>query len=204
MRLPVQAPNRGKCPAGGARQGNDEKLTGGGAFVILSADGPGTWFASQLFGITPDIMAIGKSFGGGYPVTAVVTTQEISSSMRGGYDGSTFGGNPMAMTAALIATRQMKTLGLPALSHARGEQIDSALRALALPKVKGWRVLGLMVGIDLESPDAVASVQRSMMALGVHSSLSTGATLRWMPPLVITEEQVGKVMQAFASALEEL
>ena len=59
------------------------------------ADGPGTWFASQLFGITPDIMAIGKSFGGGYPVTAVVTTQEISSSMKGGYDGSTFGGKPI-------------------------------------------------------------------------------------------------------------
>jgi acetylornithine/succinyldiaminopimelate/putrescine aminotransferase len=137
-------------------------------------------------------------------VGAVLTHQEISAAMTGGYDGSTFGGNPMAMTAALIATRQMKNLGLPAPAHARGQQIDIALQQLGSPHVKGRRVLVLMVGIDLAGADEVAAVQSGMMEQGVHSSLSTGATLRWMPPLVITVDQVDHVMHAFASALETL
>ncbi len=191
---------RSLCDQYGALLIADEVQTGFGRV----ADGPDTWFASQRFGITPDIIAIGKSFGGGYPVTAVVTTQEVSAAMKGGYDGSTFGGNPMAMTAALIATRQMKSLDLPACSHARGLQIEAALNALGSPRIKGWRVLGLMVGIDLESPEAVIKVQKAMIKRGVHSSLSTGATMRWMPPLVITEDQVEEVMHAFASAVEEI
>lgn len=210
----VQGEEAGIRPAGHAfAQGIRELCDTYGAVLIAdevqtgfgrTADGPDTWFASQLFGIRPDIMAIGKSFGGGYPVTAVVTHQEISDAMRGGYDGSTFGGNPMAMTAALIATRQMKTLGLASMACRRGAQIDDALKTLASPHVKGWRTIGLMVGIDLESPDAVETVQAGMMHQGVHSSLSTGATLRWMPPLVITEDQVDQVMKAFAATVESL
>lgn len=210
----VQGEEAGIRPAGNTfAQGLRDLCTKHGAVLIADevqtgfgrvANGPDTWFASQLFGVTPDIMAIGKSFGGGYPVTAVVTTQEISAAMKGGYDGSTFGGNPMAMTAALIATRQMKTLGLPARAHARGAQIEAALEALASPMVKGWRILGLMVGIDLESPAVVSAVQKSMVQQGVHSSLSTGATLRWMPPLVITEDQVDQVMSVFATAVGQI
>lgn len=178
----------------------DEVQTGFGRV----ADGPQTWFASQLYDIVPDIITIGKSFGGGYPVTAVVTTEPISAAMRAGYDGSTFGGNPMAMTAALIATRQMKRLDLAARAAARGAQVEAGLQALDSPHVLGFRVLGLMVGIDLPSAEAVAAVQSSMMDHGVHSSLSTGRTIRWMPPLVITENQVDQVLVAFSAALERL
>ena len=178
----------------------DEVQTGFGRV----ADGPQTWFASQLFGITPDIMAIGKSFGGGYPVTAVVTTPVISAAMRGGYDGSTFGGNPMAMTAALIATRQMKKLQLPAVAASRAAQFAAGLATISSPLIGEIRVIGLMIGIDLPSNEVVADVQKNMMQLGVHSSLSTGSTLRWMPPLVITEDQVDTVVSMFEEALKQV
>jgi acetylornithine/succinyldiaminopimelate/putrescine aminotransferase len=177
----------------------DEVQTGFGRV----AEKPGQWFASHRYGVRPDIMAIGKSFGGGYPVTAVVTHGAISDQMVGGYDGSTFGGTPMAMTSALIATRQMRRLDLTARTVERAKQFADGLSRIDSPAVKGFRAVGLMIGVDLDSAKRVASVQKRMKAHGAHSSLSTGATLRWMPPLVISPEQVEVVLEAFRAALAE-
>lgn len=163
--------------------------------------GEGMWFACQTLDIVPDIMVIGKSFGGGFPVTAVVTKPDISNAMKPGYDGSTFGGNPMAMTSALIATRQMKALNLPVKTAVNSERFKKGLSMIESSLVKGFRAYGLMIGIDLESPACVRKVQEVMMGYGVHSSLSTGVTMRWMPPLVITEEEIDQVLDAFVRAL---
>jgi acetylornithine/succinyldiaminopimelate/putrescine aminotransferase len=191
---------RALCNAHGAVLICDEVQTGFGRI----ATGPGTWFACQVYGIVPDIIAIGKSFGGGYPVTAVVTQEHISRAMRPGFDGSTFGGNPMAMTAALIATRQMRELELPTRVVKRSQQLADGLGSIESPLVEGFRTHGLMVGIDLPNAETVHAVQELMIGHGAHSSLSTGATMRWMPPLVITEEQVEAVLRAFSKALDEV
>ncbi|HDR06309.1 MAG TPA: aspartate aminotransferase family protein [Candidatus Coatesbacteria bacterium] len=169
------------------------------------AEGNGQWFASHRYGIVPDIITIGKSFGGGYPVTAVATGEKISRAMKPGYDGSTFGGNPMAMTAALIATRQMRELDLPSRVLELSARFKEGLKAIKKKHdVLGEiRVVGLMLGIDLDGADRVAEVQERMKKHGAHSSLSTGRTMRWLPPLVITEEQAEAVLQAFRLALEE-
>ncbi|MBD3399367.1 MAG: aminotransferase class III-fold pyridoxal phosphate-dependent enzyme [Candidatus Coatesbacteria bacterium] len=177
----------------------DEVQTG---FARVAA-GAGDWFASQRYDLVPDIITIGKSFGGGYPVTAVVTKPEIAQRMKPGYDGSTFGGNPMAMTAALIATRQMRELDLPLRVVERAAQFKKGLEAIRenYDVVGELRVVGLMIGIGLDSPERVADVQERMKPRGAHSSLSTGRALRWLPPLVITEEQVDVVLAAFDEAL---
>ena len=164
----------------------DEVQTG---FARVS-NGEGQWFACDRYGVTPDIITIGKSFGGGYPVTAVVTTPEVSSKMQGGYDGSTFGGNPMAMTAALIATRQMRNLNLTVRVKKLSKYFSGRLESIESELMKGFRTLGLMVAVDLDSPETVSGVQKRMAELGAYSSLSTGATLRLMPPLVITREEI--------------
>jgi acetylornithine/succinyldiaminopimelate/putrescine aminotransferase len=110
----------------------------------------------------------------------------------------------MAMTAALIATRQMKALDLATKAAEKSALFAEGLAAIDSPLVKGFRCIGLMIGIDLPSAEAVGAVQESMKAQGVHGSLSTGATLRWMPPLVITRAEIETVLQAFAHALEML
>lgn len=187
------------CSEHGALMVVDEVQTG---FARVSG-GPGQWFACDRYGVAPDIITIGKSFGGGYPVTAVVTTPEVSGRMKAGYDGSTFGGNPMAMTAALIATRQMRALdltvrvsGLSRYFHGRLESIDS-------PLMKDFRTVGLMVAVELDSPERVRAVQLGMMERGAYSSLSTGPVLRFMPPLVINREEIDRVVEALESALSE-
>ncbi|MBD3277639.1 MAG: aminotransferase class III-fold pyridoxal phosphate-dependent enzyme, partial [Candidatus Aegiribacteria sp.] len=178
----------------------DEVQTG---FARVS-DGEGQWFACDRYGVTPDIITIGKSFGGGYPVTAVVTTPEVSSKMQGGYDGSTFGGNPMAMTAALIATRQMRNLDLTVRVEKLSRYFKGRLEGVESQLMKGYRTLGLMVAVDVDSSETVQKVQSRMAELGAYSSLSTGAALRFMPPLVITREEIDTVVDALQTALSEL
>ncbi len=178
----------------------DEVQTGFGRV----AEHEGQWFASHRYNVVPDIITIGKSFGGGYPVTAVVSKPHISQAMKPGYDGSTFGGNPMAMVSAYIATRQMKQLNLTANTVERSKQFSLGLSQIESPKMKGFRTIGLMIGIDLDSPETVARVQEAMKKHGAHSSLSTGATLRWMPPLVITRDETNQVLEAFRKALDDI
>ena len=80
----------------------------------------------------------------------------------------------------------------------------AGLQRIDSPLLLGFRTAGLMVGIDLPDAEVVLKVRGKMLSHGAHSSLSTGATMRWMPPLVITEEQVDNVLEAFESALREV
>lgn len=166
----------------------DEVQTGFGRV----AEEEGQWFACQVYGVIPDIITIGKSFGGGYPVSAVVTNKDISQAMRPGYDGSTFGGNPMAMVAATIATSQMKSLNLTKKVPIRSAQLFEGLSKLRriYPGMGEIRGKGLMFGFDLPSKSHVPQFQHEMSKNGVKTSLSTGLTVRFLPPLIITRKEV--------------
>ena len=162
------------------------------------------WWAADHFDIVPDIMVIGKSFGGGFPVTAVVTNREIGSRMKPGFDGSTFGGNPMACVAATIAIRQMKQLDLPNRVAAGAKQLTDGLKALDHELVMDIRGLGMMVGVELPSADHVSKLQEALKTRGIKSSLSTGPVIRLMPPLVITEEEIADLIVKFGEVLDSL
>ncbi|MEA1981367.1 MAG: aminotransferase class III-fold pyridoxal phosphate-dependent enzyme [candidate division Zixibacteria bacterium] len=177
----------------------DEIQTGFGR----TAEKKDQWFASMVYDVVPDIITIGKSFGGGYPITAVVTNKDISSAMQPGYDGSTFGGNPMAMVAALIATRQMRESDLTTNVIKRSKQIINGLNNLKdkhsiISEVRG---LGLMVAFKLPSEKTVAALQKEMANNGVKTSLSTREWMRFLPLLVITEEDVNHLLKAIDVSL---
>ncbi|KYK26870.1 MAG: hypothetical protein AYK23_02545 [Candidatus Proteinoplasmatales archaeon SG8-5] len=178
----------------------DEVQTGFGR----TATKAGEWWAADHFEVKPDIMVIGKSFGGGYPVTAVVTTKEVSEKMKPGFDGSTFGGNPMACVAATIAINQMKSLKLEELAAGRGKQLMDGLKALESPLIHKVHGIGLMVGITLPSPGHVKQMQAALKEQGVKTSLSTGAIMRLMPPLVISKQEVDLLVSKFDAAFKTL
>ncbi|MDD3492063.1 MAG: aminotransferase class III-fold pyridoxal phosphate-dependent enzyme [Candidatus Thermoplasmatota archaeon] len=181
---------------------DDEVQAGFGRTAVEEGD----WFACHSYGVVPDIMAIGKSFGGGYPVTAVVTSQEISSAMQPGWDGSTFGGNPMAMTAALIATRQMRRHDITGNVIDRTEQMSDGLRELQKkhPVMDDIRGRGLMLAFSVGSPENVSRLQQALHRKGVKSSLSTGPYIRFLPPTVISPGEVDVFLQRLDGALAEL
>lgn len=181
----------------------DEVQTGFGR----CATKPGQWWASQSYGITPDIMAIGKSFGGGYPVTAVVTKPKISQAMKPGYDGSTFGGNPMAMVAAYIATRQMVAKDITSNVVARSKQFMQGLAKIKkrFHKLIGQiRGSGLMIAFDLPSSEAVSKFQEALKECNIHSSLSTDNAVRLLPPLIISAKDTAFALKGIEQALVQL
>jgi len=184
------------CTEQGALLIVDEVQTGFGRVAMKE----GQWWASDVYGIVPDLMAIGKSFGGGFPVTAVVTNKEIAKEMKLGYDGSTFGGNPMATLSATIAIQQMRKLNITKNVVDRGKQLREGLSNIKTNLIKEVRGLGLFIGIVFPTKEHVMTFQEELRKLGVKSTLSTNNVARFLPPLIITEKEVdyllGKVEKA--------
>lgn len=181
---------------------DDEVQTGFGRVALKEGD----WFACDSFDVVPDIMVIGKSFGGGYPVTAVVTREEISEKMQGGWDGSTFGGNPMAMTAALIATRQMREKDITNNVIVRSKQFIKGMKKITgkYEFVDDVRAHGLMLAFSLGSGERVSALQENLAKHGVKSSLSTGEYIRFLPPTIISEKEMDFFLKALDNALAEV
>jgi acetylornithine/succinyldiaminopimelate/putrescine aminotransferase len=171
-----------------------------------TAEKVGQWFSCMVYDVLPDIITIGKSFGGGYPVTAVVTNEKVSGSMQPGYDGSTFGGNPMAMVAARLATRQMKELNITKNVVERSKQIFDGLERLKKKHdmLTESRGLGLMIAFRLKSPEMVSAFQKKMAVNGTKTSLSTQEWVRFLPPLILTSDDTEFLLEAIDKSLSSL
>lgn len=181
---------------------DDEIQAGFGRTAIKKGD----WFACMSYGVVPDIMTIGKSFGGGYPVTAVVSNKKVSDAMKPGYDGSTFGGNPMAMTAALIATRQMKEKDITSNVVARAQQLYNGLTKLKekyslIEEITGR---GLMIAFSVGSKDTVEKLVDHLQQHGVKTSLSTDKYIRFLPPTIISKNEVDEFLIRLEKSLQHL
>ena len=178
----------------------DEVQTGFGRTAMKE----GQWWASDYYEIVPDIITIGKSYGGGFPVTSVVTKEDISKKMKPGYDGSTFGGNPLAMVAATVAVRQMRNANITRNVAERGSQLIEGLKKIKSPLVQDVRGLGLYIGIDLPSPTHVSMLQEKLKSLGILSSLSTRNTVRLLPPTIISKTEVNLLLEKLRTAIASL
>ena len=158
------------------------------------------------YDVVPDIMTIGKSFGGGYPVTAVVTNKKISDAMIPGYDGSTFGGNPMAMTAALIATRQMKEKDITKNVIDRSKELRMGLEKLKekytiIEDISGR---GLMIAFSVKTAENVEKLVKNLQDNGVKTSLSTGKYIRFLPPTIISKGEIQEFLSRLDKSLEKI
>jgi len=153
----------------------------------------GELFAYQRTGVVPDIMALAKALGGGFPVGAVLATNEAAKGMTAGTHGSTFGGNPLAMSAAAATLEVMlapgfldhvKRIGL--LLKQRLAEIKDRYPAL-IAEVRGE---GLLVGLRLLIP-----VGELVDALRAEKMLTVAAgdnVLRLLPPLIVTEPEMAE------------
>lgn len=171
----------------------------------------GKLFAHEWAEITPDVMAIAKGFGGGFPVGAVLATAEAAQGMTPGTHGSTFGGNPLAMS---VASTVLDIVGEPEFLDAVRTKSLRLKQALADLKdsnpdvVEEVRGMGLLAGLKLKAKATPAQVVKA--AFG-ENLLVVGAgdnTVRILPPLVASEEEialgVAKLQRALAAVGREL
>jgi len=159
----------------------------------------GKLFALEHYDLQPDLVCLAKSIAGGVPMGAVLIGERVGE-LSPGIHASTFGGNPLAAAAALAALDVMQNKNLPERARDSGEYLLTRLERIQSPLIREVRGLGLMVGIEIKhkvAPFLGKLMERNILAL------STGMTvIRLLPPLVIQQQQIDRVIEALEEVLE--
>ena len=158
----------------------------------------GRMFACEHHGLEPDMMSVAKSIAGGVPMGALLFGPRLGELPKKVH-GSTFGGNPLACAAAVAAIDFIEREHLPERAAELGQRLLSGLQNIPSPLIRQVRGLGLMIGIELKKPAGgylAALAERGVLAL------SAGPTvMRYLPPLVITPEDIDTVIEETAAVL---
>ncbi len=155
----------------------------------------GHWFGFQSTGIRPDAISLAKGLGGGCPIGAMLTTEELAAALPPGTHGSTFGGNPLASAAARAVLSILEEEGLVAGAKTKGERLSAMLGELArdLPNVcEGERGMGLLRGLVLKQGFVVRDILPKIAEAGVLLTAAGERVLRFTPPLVVTEAELAE------------
>ena len=158
----------------------------------------GRMFACEHYGLEPDLLCVAKGIAGGVPMGAVLIHRRLGR-MPARLHGSTFGGNPLACAAALAAIRYIREEELPRRAAELGAYFLERLRGLSSPLVREVRGLGLMVGIELKRtvrPFIDALVDKGVLTLPAGTTV-----IRFLPPLVISREELDRVAEAVGEVL---
>ena len=165
----------------------------------------GHMFSFQESGIKPDIVALAKGLAGGFPVGAVIASEKVGNAMTPGTHGSTFGGNPLAMAAAEMVLDELSKPGFLADVQRRAALLDKGLHELqnAYPQtITELRWRGFLRGIKLADDCNVATIMAGLRAQHVLAVPAAENTLRLLPPLIISEEEIDIVLSALAHIFE--
>jgi 4-aminobutyrate aminotransferase len=167
----------------------------------------GKMFAVDHFGIEPDIICMAKGIASGFPFSALGTRRELDDQWPKGSHGGTYGGNPIGCAAALATIEVMSEPGFLDNVGARGEQLSDALRELQSqhPDLLQIRGPGLMVASTFADPARVPAIIGHCLREGrviLMNAGTYGRDIRWMPPLVVSADEIDEAVQAFTSALK--
>jgi len=172
----------------------------------------GRWFAVEHFGVVPDILVMAKGLASGLPLSCVAARRELMERWAPGSHGGTYGGNAVACAAAVATIRVIREEGLLENAQRMGALLLSRLRELQreFPVIGDVRGLGLMVAAEFTAADGTpaSAVAREVIGrcLERRLLLLTCGTydniVRWMPPLVVTDEQVETAVGVFRDALK--
>jgi acetylornithine aminotransferase len=153
----------------------------------------GKWFVYQHAGFQPDVVALAKGLASGVPVGACVVGGRAKGVFKPGNHGSTFGGNPLAMTAVVTTIDTIKEEGLLANSATVGEQIMGSLRNHLGSTVAEVRGMGLMIGVELKEP--CGELVKHALDAGLVINVTADNVIRLLPPLVMREAEARQVVE---------
>jgi acetylornithine/N-succinyldiaminopimelate aminotransferase len=154
----------------------------------------GKWFAHQHTGILPDVMTLAKGLGSGVPIGACLAAGKAAGTFKPGNHGSTFGGNPLACTAALTTLEIMEHDKLLAHATAIGDFLMQGFRERfrQIPGVVSIRGQGLMIGIELNKP--CGDLVRRTLAHGLLTNVTADNVIRLLPALIFTQEEAQQLL----------
>jgi acetylornithine/LysW-gamma-L-lysine aminotransferase len=162
----------------------------------------GRWFGFEHHGLQPDMICLAKGLGAGFPMGAIAYTGSVQEKLYVGAHGSTFGGNPLACAAGLAALQTYQAEGLVERAATMGElflrRLRQALAAIAL--VREVRGIGLMLAVELRQK-AGPYLKALMEEHGVIALPAGPNVIRFLPPLIISEEEIEFGVQALVRTL---
>jgi len=163
----------------------------------------GKLFAYEHYDIEPDIFTLAKALGGGFPIGAVIAKDKVASAFEPGDHGSTFGGNPLACSAALAVLSTIINENLSLNSEIMGQYFISKLRELKekYPVIKEVRGMGLMIGIEFTEPVSI-EINKELFKNGYLAGNIGNNIIRMLPPLIITEKDIDRFIHILNKILD--
>lgn len=158
----------------------------------------GTLFAHELFDVKPDIMTMAKGIGGGVPMGGILATEKVAGAFVPGDHGTTFGGGPLVCAAANAVLDTIVDENILDNVNEVGDYFISELKKLDKDVIAEVRGKGLMVGLELTKPGA--EYVDKLREAGFLINCTADKVLRFVPPLIITKEEVDE----FVKALDEI
>jgi 4-aminobutyrate aminotransferase len=166
----------------------------------------GKMWAVEHWGVKPDILLTAKGIASGMPLGAMIARADLMEAWGPGAHGSTFGGNPVACAAGLV-TIDLLEGGLVANAAARGGQAMSGLRPLVDRfdgLVRDVRGLGLMLGVEFDTPEHAKEVQWACFQRGLLVLECGVSSVRMSPPLTVSESEMATAIRIFSEAVAEV
>lgn len=161
----------------------------------------GRLFAAQNYEVHPDIITMAKGLGGGVPIGGFLVSEKTEKVLGKGDHGSTFGGNPLSARAAQTVLETILEPGFLQEVEQKGELFRSLLREIQSDDILDIRGMGLMTGIQVPQ-GKIADYMKQMMDRGVLVLKAGSDTIRLLPPLVITEEDLIEAAAIMKEVLE--
>jgi acetylornithine/N-succinyldiaminopimelate aminotransferase len=186
---------RSLCDSNGCLLILDEVQTGIGR--------TGKLFAYEHSGTRPDVITLAKGIAGGVPMGAILATDEVAKSLGRGTHAATFGGNPLASSAALAVLKTVLSDGFLSEVSQKGLHLRNRLESLAgrHKLIREVRGVGLMQAIDLTVPGA--SLSNGLREEGVLVNCTADTVLRFLPPLIVSNEEIDEMTERLDSVLSK-
>lgn len=163
----------------------------------------GKWFGYQHFDVTPDVITMAKTLGGGVAIGAMMAKEEIAAALVPGKHASTFGGNALACSAAIAVIEAIEEENLLENAKQLGEYTVQKLNDLKAKHsiVDHVRGVGLMIGVQLTKPGA--DIVTKCLEKGLRINCTHETVIRFMPPMIAAAEHIDKAVSILDEALSE-
>lgn len=172
--------------------------------VQTGAGRTGKFWAFEHYGVTPDIVTCAKGIGGGVPVAACMATENVANAFMPGDHGTTFGAQPLVTGVGYAVCKKIREDGFLDEVAFKGNYLKDGLKKIVDKRILEVRGKGLMVGVEMESPEVAKDIYNRMFKKGFILNVAGGKVLRFVPPLIITIEQIDSMLVALQETLQEM
>lgn len=164
----------------------------------------GKLFAYEHYGVKPDIMTLAKALGNGIPIRAILASGDFANALTEGDHGTTFGGNPLATRAATVVIEEMIEKEIPKKAEETGNYFKEKLEGLKeeFSFIKEVRGQGLMLGIELDI--SCEDIVKKLHDKGFITNCTREYIVRFLPPLIITKEEIDSLIVALREVFSEI